>query len=363
MYPADPTYFDGFQYGWLRYVWAVFGIDIFGMSEGIGCRYITQLLTKYIFPIVFFGNFLYSLIKNWYIYETISSSKIMITIILIISALLWVSVSCNKLSIRKFLTKLTLVNKTVSFKSKEKMKKLISIALLVEIVWMLLQSCLLWYIFGSRQQKVFLSFLKFFALIWQYYGLTSAFVVTYCSTCCFLIHILRNCKETAEHLVAKPTTGKMFSFFSEYHEAVKSIEEFQHEFSACSFFCTVQLTFALSFDVLVVVEQKPTQALRVIQTIFFFLMSCASMLGVTVSAAQVPLEMDRIRDILMSANPKYVQKLLTDREFEVLVNMALQKRSIVMSGWNLLFFERSFLLKTFGVVFAQAVLFHQIILT
>ncbi|KAF8774303.1 hypothetical protein HNY73_016868 [Argiope bruennichi] len=274
--------------------------------------------------------------------------------------LMWTSIFAKKRTIQEFFIKMASVD-AVTPNSEKRIKKFVNILLLVEISCILLQAFLLWTAYGKPVDRVGSSFPSYFTTIWLYYSLTSVMIVTYCSIGYFFILLLRNIKKKATYLVHKPTTEALLKIFIQYYEITDRIEEFQNAFSASSFFCIAQLCFVLSLDIMFVVAGLYTESVQIFQMVSSFLKTCVSILVITVTAAQVSSEVNGIRNTLVNAKTEFTQKMLTDEKFKDLVDLILRKDITVLSGWNILSYEKGFLLKTFAAVSAQVVLVYQVI--
>ncbi|GFT44999.1 uncharacterized protein NPIL_650151 [Nephila pilipes] len=144
-----------------------------------------------------------------------------------------------------------------------------------------------------------------------------------------------------------------------YLEIIRDIECFEELFSAPVFilvfkdFCTVSI---IIMDMMYV---KNWMSKLMIEAVFYLLYIFVTLGVLTVCAANIPLEMQRIKSVLlnkMSVSSLHGGLLCHDKSFELL----LKREACVLTACNMFNFDRGFLMKSLVTVIAQAVVVFQL---
>ncbi|GBM67219.1 hypothetical protein AVEN_162149-1 [Araneus ventricosus] len=348
-----------YLYGYLWTALTTLGIDIFPTHKQKASSRVIYIMKKCFFPGLFFLNFLQCFIRTW-LSSQLDSYVIIMDITLHINPVcLWISVFYHRLAIQEFITRLAITTK-IAVGFGKNIKRAININLLIQFVYVLLQACLLWYNFGDENEYSALTIFKNFSLLFHDNSLSIVITTAYCSICCIFVHLLKNCEKTAKQLVAQPSSAILTHLLTEYYDILKNIENFQNTFSTCTFFCMMQSILSLSFDMMHWVSGKKIGASAMLQAVIFLFHSCWLVLSLTICAGEIPLEMRRVKGIFVNANPEYL-KCMKDIHFKTLVDLIQRKKVPVLSSCNIMVFDRAFILKIFGILSAQTVIFYQLI--
>ncbi|KAG8198650.1 hypothetical protein JTE90_015482 [Oedothorax gibbosus] len=108
------------------------------------------------------------------------------------------------------------------------------------------------------------------------------------------------------------------------------------------------------------VEQERYKKEPVLNSIFYIIYECGVIGTVTVTAAEIPLEMQRIKSSLLELNLKSMLKeeALFGKKY---IKGILKTDVTVLNAGNVFSFDRGFLLKALGALLGHIIIFYQII--
>ncbi|GBN12919.1 hypothetical protein AVEN_264953-1 [Araneus ventricosus] len=144
-----------------------------------------------------------------------------------------------------------------------------------------------------------------------------------------------------------------------YLQVVKGVETFEELFSnpvaviVFKDFCTVSIVI---MDILHV-ENWLSEMMT--ETILYFALIFGTLGILTKCAADIPLEMLRIKSVLLDKVSEQIQKNGFLR-YDTQINLLLKREVSVLTACNVFSFDRGFLLKAVITIIAQAVVIDQL---
>ncbi|GFX22760.1 uncharacterized protein TNCV_4838971 [Trichonephila clavipes] len=144
-----------------------------------------------------------------------------------------------------------------------------------------------------------------------------------------------------------------------YMAVIKGVEMFEDLFSAPALFLVMKIFCTVSIAVMDMMY-IPGWISKLSLEVFFYCAFIFVSLGIlTVYAGNIPLEMSRIKAILLDITS---EQSGPDGLFcgEKQIQCIIQRDVTVLTGWNIFSFDRGFLLKSLITVIAQAVLIYQL---
>ncbi|KAF8791890.1 hypothetical protein HNY73_003557 [Argiope bruennichi] len=187
----------------------------------------------------------------------------------------------------------------------------------------------------------------------------SIVTLLYTAICYSLLEYIRYSKEIFKKDLDVFYTLTTNTLTKNYLEVVKGTEDFEELFSnpvaiiVFKNFCTVSIVI---MDIL---HLKDWLSKMAMEAILYFALIFGSLGILTKCAADIPLEMLRIKSVLLDKISEQAQKNRFLR-YDIQIDLLLKRKVCVLTACNLFSFDRGFLLKAMITVIAQAVVFDQL---
>ncbi|GFX22769.1 uncharacterized protein TNCV_4839061 [Trichonephila clavipes] len=187
----------------------------------------------------------------------------------------------------------------------------------------------------------------------------SVAAILYCSNCYFLLLGLRSIKSKLEQQPDMCSEG-VRKICKQYFSIIKGVEKFEDLFSAPVFILVVNNFCIVSLIVMDMLHVQDWISKLMVEAVFYCLYFFVSLGVLTICAANIPLEMQRIKSILlnkMSAS-SFEGGLLCNEKY---IELLLKRDVFILTSCNVFQFDRCFLLKALVSVVAQAIVVSQLV--
>ncbi|KAG8194036.1 hypothetical protein JTE90_028379 [Oedothorax gibbosus] len=294
------------------------------------------------------------------VHGTFGYTAFMSTSVTVLPNMIWLYTWKKRTSLEKFLNLLT--NKTSPCMKNHQLKpNVVNIFVIFGLIFPPIWQTLVLYSSGNFQK------LHFKDLVHQYCGKTHELLfptisaITYVALCRILVLRLRASHFQLRQIPSTTDPNKIKWTVENFLVVVRAIELFQETFSASIFFLFWHNFSQLSYSMMeALFEKEMYQQSLVLDSVFFVAHVCGVVGTVTVSAAEIPLEMQRIKSSLIK---KRFQRMLKGPYLfgEQYTNMILQMDVFVLTACDVFSFNRGFLLTALGALMGQVLIIYQII--
>ncbi|GFQ64889.1 uncharacterized protein TNCT_141471 [Trichonephila clavata] len=341
------------QFGMLWIILKLTGISIFEENQRNGLPNCGFMISKLLFPLLLHCNFVYL----WYCTASVGKLTYALIIDLLLpflTCVLWWMIYRRRKPLKDFLFHFNESTLSCLNKPNRYLSCTINTALCLLVVYtpfLIAMNALQ----RNGEPMPLLEILRFL----QEMIFPSIVNVIYSAICYSLLRNLRSMKDAFEKQLDMACPMSATKLSKNYFEIIKDIEVFEDLFSAPVFilvfknFCTVSITI---MDMMYVPDWMSK---LMVEAVFYFLYIFGTLGVLTVCAANIPLEMQRIKSVVMnkmSASSFEGGLLCNVKNVELLLN----KEACVLTACNVFQFDRGFLLKALISVIAQAAVIFQL---
>lgn len=183
------------------------------------------------------------------------------------------------------------------------------------------------------------------------------FTNLYFEICVSFIEIFKYIIRSLNNIYTFNNEISLRSVLRQYMEIIMCLEKFSDSFSVPVFLLVCQNIFHLSFTFLDILSMREmTNVLQVSLSICI----ASFMLGiVSISAAEISLKIESIRNVLHSIKIAYLFRTYHSRDIKI-IDTILSRNRVQMTACYIFTLDRGFLLKVFAAVATHSVLYYQI---
>ncbi|GFY66776.1 uncharacterized protein TNIN_376181 [Trichonephila inaurata madagascariensis] len=341
------------QFGMFWIVLRLTGISIFEENQRRGLPNFGFTISKLLFPLLLHCNFVYL----WYCTASVGKLNygLIIDLLLpLLTCVLWWMIYRRRKSLKDFLFHFNESTLSCLNKPSRYLSCTINTALCLIVVYtpfLIAMNALQ----RNGEPMPLLEILRFL----QEMIFPSIVNIIYNAICYSLLRNLISMKDSFNKQLNMACPLSTTKLSKNYVEIIKDVEVFEDLFSAPVFilvlkdFCTISITIMDMMYVPNWMSKLGTEAS------FYFLYIFGTLGFLTICAANIPLEMQRIRSVLlnkMSASSLEGGLLCNEKNIELLLNRDV----CVLTACNVFQFDRGFLLKALISVIAQAAVFFQL---
>ncbi|GFY64127.1 uncharacterized protein TNIN_118821 [Trichonephila inaurata madagascariensis] len=340
-------------FGKLWIVLELTGIFVFEKKNVSKMSRCSLILLEFCFPAFLHCNLFYL----WYC--IITNGKLNYELIIditipLLSIILWWLIYVRRNLLKNYYAHMISVTVVIKESQRRTLSYLINISLIFVVIY---------YIFFTGVQVIQGNVLVATTLLYfrtaQEIILPSVVAILYCSNCYFLLLGLRSIKSKLEQQPDMCSEG-VRKICKLYFSVIQGIEKFEDLFSTPVFILVANNFCLVSLIVMDMLYVRDWISKLMVEAVFYCLYVFASLGVLTICAANIPLEMQRIKSVLlnkMSAS-SFEGGLLGN---EKCIELLLKRDVFILTSCNVFQFDRGFLLKALVTVVAQAIVVSQLV--
>ncbi|GFY51739.1 uncharacterized protein TNIN_419261 [Trichonephila inaurata madagascariensis] len=341
------------QCGKLWIVLEFTGISVFQEKHGTGLLCFTFTIKKLCYPVFLHCNLLYLLYVTAHNTEKIDYAFIIDIIKLLLINVMWWMMYMRRYAIKTFLVHVAHTMSINLISQTRYMALVINVSLFVIFVYPFI-------IANSRfsENTYFAKKLEEIFRPVHEIIFPSIVSVLYTTMCYLLFKNLRIIKIKFQKELNLSSVITVTKLKQNYLDVVKGIEMLENLFSVPAFILVVKNTAIISIVVMDMMHRKLISEL-LLEAVLYLTLVFGSMGVLTMYAGNIPLEMSRIKVILLN---KLSEQSNGDclRFGEKQINYIIKRDVNVLTACNVFELDRGFLLKVLITVVAQAVVIYQL---
>lgn len=346
------------QLGVLLRVLSILGINVLDENNSRLNRAFKAAQT-YIFPILITSFMCYKTCST-IIEEPLNSTTFILISVTVLPNIMWCTTYLKRSSFKKLLDHLN-TEKSYTRKVPPLKSFAVNAFVIFGFVFPPIMQTMVFYFNGHFYSLSNLDIVSDYCLKIHEILFPTILATTYSSLCSILFRRLKFSHAQLRQVPATSDPNKVKSLVQDYLDVVFVIGIFQETFSAPVFFLMWQNICTVSFSLMeALFDQTRFVESKLVDAVLYIVHACGVIGVVTVVAAEIPLEMQRIKSSLIAIN---FQRLLKNELVfgEKYIDMILRMDLTVLTALNVFSFDRGFLLKALAALMAQVLVFYQII--
>lgn len=288
---------------------------------------------------------------------TISYGTLLSTIVTVMPNIMWLMMLKKRPSLKKLLTHLCMETSSTT-RARPLKPFIINVFVLFGLLYPLLMQTAILYSTDKIPEPMY--WVNYFQKVHELLFPT-ILCITYTSLCSILHRRLRASHTELLELASTSEPNKVKLLVEDYLNVVKGIDIFQETFSTPVFFLMWHNFCVLSYSLMEALFDRDHFLKSLVLDAASYIVYGSGVIGVvTISAAEIPLEMQRVKYSLLAIN---FQRLMKEEMVfgEKYGDMLLKMDVTVLTACNVFSFDRGFLLKALGALAAQVLIIYQII--
>ncbi|GFU36034.1 uncharacterized protein NPIL_306961 [Nephila pilipes] len=333
------------------------GISVFNEKARGGFMHFLYMIRKLFFPIFLHCNLLYlwyNIIERCYSKGEIDYADMIDVVVPPFSNILWWMVYTRRFAFKKFFNHIATTMSVTVVSQTRSMAHAINATLFLTLVYPSIMVMMM--MLQKTKYKVSLG--QFFRLV-QEIIFPSIVGIMYTAICYLLLRNLQTFKNRFDKDLSFSSMITFTNLKKNYLDIVKGVEMFEDLFSAPVFIIVVESFCLVSIIIMDMMHRENWLSELWLEALFYLIFIFGTLGILTVYAGNIPLEMSRIKSVLLEKMSEQSNKDgLLCLEKQILYLM--KKDAIVLTACNVFDFDRAFLLKALISVIAHAVIIYQL---